>query len=346
MRVGNGFLSRLWLTTLLAKMLVFGLVQPAVAGSAVAFVALGDIPYLVKQKDGRTDDDVLKDDIAPLIRQRQDIPFVIHYGDIGREKDACADVWLERTRQFWATELVKPVFYTPGDNEWADCDREKVPHPTEKLERLEAVRKTLVQREKTILPEWRHESQPGQVENETWWRQGVRYATVHVVGSHNGRSPVRIGDPARAVASADARDAFNRLWLTRVFRQAKEADTQALVLAFQFDPFEPKQPDGAATLANCLADPDYHDFCRHLQSLAGLLDKPVLLVHGDSSAICLDQPFPQDEAPKVWRLNGPGDFKEIDAALVSIDAENSAAPFAVQGLLSGQAYPAVCDYRR
>jgi hypothetical protein len=67
-------------------------------------------------------------------------------------------------------------------------------------------------------------------------------------------------------------------------------------------------------------------------------------VHGDTNAYCFDQPFSQAIAPKIWRLNAPGDYKVIDASLISFDSTNANQPFKITGLLSGQAPPQVCDY--
>ncbi len=83
-----------------------------------------------------------------------------------------------------------------------------------------------------------------------------------------------------------------------------------------------------------------------MQTLAANLDKPVLLVHGDTNAYCFDQPFPVGKTPKLWRLNAPGDFKVIDASLISFDPSNSSKPFEVTGLLSGKEPPQICDYSR
>jgi hypothetical protein len=84
---------------------------------ALQFVAYGDMPYGAKAADDRTDTAVLTESIAPEIRRRADVPFVVHVGDTGRPSEACSDAWLTRLKQFWETELRKPVLFTPGDNE-------------------------------------------------------------------------------------------------------------------------------------------------------------------------------------------------------------------------------------
>ena len=311
--------------------------------AAISFAAYGDMPYMARLPDGRTDEQVLAQDIAPRIRQRDDIPFVIHLGDLGRPDVACTDSWLEKTRLFWENELIKPVFYTPGDNDWTDCDREKLVVRSKELERLDAVRRILFSQPKPLGSVWQYEEQASLPENQTWWHKGIRFVTQHIVSKDNGRKEVLLDDPQLAIRLADARDQQNQVWLDHAFEMAKNNDTVAVVVAIQFDPFGP--PDGRRdALARCLDKPAYKEFCLHLQSVASNLDKPVLLIHGDTNAYCLDQPFSINVAPKLWRLNAPGDYKVIDAALISFDMSSPAKPFSVHGLLSGKPAPQVCDY--
>ena len=53
-----------------------------------------------KQECDRSQEQVLIQDIAPKFRQREDIPFVIHLGDLGRPQDTCYDTWLEKNKTF------------------------------------------------------------------------------------------------------------------------------------------------------------------------------------------------------------------------------------------------------
>jgi len=309
----------------------------------VTFAAYGDIPYMVKLPDGRTDEDVLIQDIAPKMRQNDQIPFVIHLGDLGRPQDTCSDAWLEKTKTFWKNEIVKPVFYTPGDNDWTDCDREKLANPQSELERLDALRKIFFSEPKTLSPEWRYEAEKGFPENESWWYNGVQFVTEHFVSTDNGRSEILLDDPEKVIKLVDKRDKAGLDWLEQAFEKAKNSDTGAVVVATQLDPFGPAIAD-ETPFSRCLDNPAYKEFCLRLESLASKLDKPVLLVHGDTNAYCFDQPFPVEEAPKLWRLNAPGDYKYIDASLISFDPASSDQPFQVTGLLSGDAPPQVCDY--
>jgi hypothetical protein len=104
-----------------------------------------------------------------------------------------------------------------------------------------------------------------------------------------------------------------------------------VVVATQVDPF----------IEKCQGH--YADICESVQQLASNLPVPVLLVHGDTNGYCLDQPIA--DAPNLWRLNGVGDWKVIDADLVSFDPTNPRKPFTVRGLLSGLEPLSRCNYR-
>jgi hypothetical protein len=302
---------------------------PALAGTS-SFVAYGDMPYRVKMADGRTDEQVLTDDIAPKIRQRDDIAFVIHLGDLGRPEFACSDDWLEYTKAFWRNELRKPVFYTPGDNEWLDCDRETLAVRSKPAARLDAIRHIFFSEPKKLASGWRYEEQLGLPENETWWLGGIRFVSQNIVDEGNDQ-PV------------GARQLLNQLWLDHAFDLAETSDTVAVVVATQTDVFGESDP-AKPVLPGCT--PAYKDFCTHLQDLASALNKPVLLIYGDTNAYCLDQPFATRKATNLWRLNAPGDYQVIDAAVIAFDPSSAAQPFKVTSLLSGKPAPGVCDFSR
>ena len=348
----------------------------------LTFAAYGDIPYLIKLPDGRRDDEVLTKEIAPALRQRDDIPFIIHLGDLSKPEYACSDEWLQQTNNFWKQKLVKPVFYTPGDNDWADCDRKNLPVRQSELQRLQRLRDILFSSPKTVSPtwqleetqrilnkvpqlsqpeksldeirtvlamgpeqfaqEWRYESQAKQPENAIWWRDGVLFVTVHRISTDDGRSEILLDDPRKAIALVNQRDRLNQQWLDRAFKIAAKDDTKALVVATQLDPFTPAGKN-ETPLSHCLANPAYAGFCKQIESLSQGLGKPVLLLHGDTNAYCLDKPF--GNAKNIWHLNAPGDFKVVDAAIIKVVPDDPNQPFQITGLLSGTAPPALCDYR-
>lgn len=306
------------------------------------------MPYRYGLPDGRSDEDVLKREIAPRIKAMPDVPFVLHVGDVGRPVFACTDAWLHETLDFWRDDLAKPVFYTPGDNEWKDCDSpRKTERPVSALGRLEALRNLFFSpaRLAGYAPEWQVQQQTDQPENLTWRYRGVRYVTQHVIGKDNGRKDALRDDPVEAEHQAAQRDSRNRAWLDRAFDLAAHADTQVLVIALQYDLFGPPRGE-ESDLERCLSKPAYREFCQHLQAAAGRLGKPVLLVSGDTNPFCLRQPFSREVAPMLWHLNAPGDYKVIDAAVVDVEPDNRKHPFRVTTLLSGAQAPGECEYAR
>lgn len=312
------------------------------ARAAPSFVAYGDMPYRIKLADGRTDEEVLERQIAPSIASRPDVAFAIHVGDVGRPEFACNDAYLDATVAFWKLKVQKPVFYTPGDNEWLDCDREKVPNRSSELGRLDAVRRILSLRDNGAPAAWRARKQEGQPENASWIYAGARFATLHVVSKGNGREQVLLDDPWVASAKAVERESLNDAWLAKAFEQAKSEGASVVVLAMQYDMFGPERGNLSA-LARCMESAAHAPLCARMDELARDSGLPVLLIHGDTNAYCLERA--RGFSGNVWRLNAPGDYKRIDAAVVSW-AAGSARPFEVRGLLDAKPAPERCDYSR
>ncbi|TAN49658.1 MAG: hypothetical protein EPN21_11085 [Methylococcaceae bacterium] len=332
------------------------------AAPEFSFVAFGDM--YDKPASAYDIEKILYQDIAVQIRTKTEIPFAIDLGDIGRPENgsSCNDAALLKRKALWWNVMVKPVFYTPGDNDWTDCDRAKTMdengkiNPVSELYRLDQVRKWLTDTPQGIDKSWGYERQENFPENAIWRYRDVVFITLHIVGTFNGRdlNPARpetlIDDKATTARLADERDQANALWLRRAFTLAAEdGGVRAVVMAIQADPFEPYTGvnPGATLLEQCVAHPlgMYKAFCSDLGQLAGKLNKPVLLIHGDTSPYCLDRPAAV-AAPLLWRLNAPGDFNAFDAgaALVTVAAGDAARPFQAVGLLNGQPAPAECKF--
>ena len=123
-----------------------------------------------------------------------------------------------------------PVYYTPGDNEWVDCDRFDDPATGKKysdLDRLDIVRNLFFSDK---------DAAPGSLpENTSWVHNRVRFLTLHVTGTNNARDWV-VGDSLeQAAIAADARDAANTKHLKKVFSTASASKDVAIVIAMQAD---------------------------------------------------------------------------------------------------------------
>lgn len=311
---------------------------------SLRFAAYGDMPYNAAEQA------LLSGPAAERIRSDARIGFVISLGDLGRPEDACSDQWQEQQRQLWQSGFGKPVFHTPGDNDWTDCDRATLPAPSSELARLDALRRIHFSSPPQLDPEWQYRAQPGQPENAMWRQGGARFATLHVVGTMNGRTEVLLDDRQLAAGLADSRDTANRAWLAETFRTARAEGSRAVVIAMQADVFDPrsadlKKPAPANALERCFASSAFAWMCQALVAEAAGFDVPVLLVHGDTSQACIEPIVAGSGSPVFWRLNAWGDFvKPAELTIIDVDAADRDRPFRISGLDSGSAMPPRCEY--
>lgn len=300
----------------------------------VEFVVLGDLPY--------GDDQIRSLDFIGSKISEAGFPFVIHYGDLKAGDVPCDDALLGQRRKQLFGLVEGGLFYTPGDNDWTDCDRTSA-GDFDELERLDKLRDMFFSEDLPSKPEWRIERQdPEYPENARWVYGGLQFVTLHIVGSDNGRHEIEETDPPeRALDAVDARDQANLVWLDAAFDQAQDSDLAALIAVIHADPVEilhhAHRNRSCSQTERTVCNP-YLPFLQRLTERADQFGKPVLLVHGSTSNFCLDPGFGGWRAPKLWRLNGPGDFVVIDAAVVSFDADDR-NPFEVRSLLTQDAPP-------
>jgi hypothetical protein len=141
-----------------------------------------------------------------------------------------------------------------------------------------------------------------------WSYRNVAFAAIHHTSSNNGWVKNDLSRQAETAGRVRAmKQVLGELEQTTIQRKR-----EAVVVATQVDPFT-EQCKG-----------HYAEICESVRKLARNLPVPVLLVHGDTNAYCLDQPIA--DAPNLWRLNGVGDWKVIDADLVSFDPTNPRKP--------------------
>ncbi len=285
-------------------------------------------------------------DIARAIRDYNP-PVLIHLGDFKAGGEACTDSLLTARRNQIAGLHPLRTVYTPGDNDWTDCDRENMAIRFDELERLAFLHTLFYQGEGLTMTR----DIPGlirqddYVENVMWTVKELVFGTLHVPGTNNGRDEILLGDKGKALDEADRRDAFNEAWVDKLFETA--ASAPALVILFQADIY---RPDTSKHHRECTAEhrEECDGFKRirdYIERKAALYEKPVLIVHGDTNAYCFHQPA-EGLALNLWRLNAPGDYKLIDAAQITFDPGNTEAPFAVLTLMQRTALPKVCDYSR
>ena len=295
---------------------------PPAAGEAFEFVALGDMPY--------GPDTMVGPAYRHLIDQINDLapPFSIHVGDFKDGLAACSD---DEYRLQWQhfQRFASALVYTPGDNDWLDCNR----RGDDPLERLQALRERFfataqslgqrpiaLQRQSTLMPAFARYR-----ENARWAHRGVVFATFHTVGQTNGADA-----PLASVRDEVlAREAANAAWLRAAFEFARATQARALVVATQAESLrrsDPVNPHRQRILA------PFTSIAHTLLPLAEQAPFPVLLIHGDAHNYVTDQPFfnaAGQPISNLWRLQVFGEPR-MHAVRVRVNASGAAGtpPFA------------------
>ena len=304
-----------------------------VAADELRFMVFGDAPYTGTPGDV-TQRDVLEKTVAPAIR-KDESSFLIHLGDFKGSGESCTDDLIDE--RFEQLMNLRPgrVFYTPGDNEWTDCDRPKRKPRFSELERLDYLRSRIKSRPMKLPTGWDYATQPDFPENARWTQGNVIFATVHIVSTNNGREEILfVDDKKKALDLVDARDQANQTWLKAAFDAARESDSGAVVIATQADVAKRagSKPCSKSLRIRCDAFAAFRDqLSRHARGF----NKPVLLIHGDTHPFCLDKKFGRDKAPKLWRLNALGDYTGVDATVITVRLDDPEEPFAIMSLITG-----------
>ena len=252
----------------------------------------------------------------------QPLAFTVHDGDLKAGSGPCTDgLYTDALARF--NTLKAPAAFTPGDNDWTDCDRTP---GVSSAERLDFERKTLFSTRKSLGQNpMRQEVQPAPyVENRRWVEGRVVYATLNVQGSCNNLCDVA-PDPQEYAA----RNQANIDWLKQTFDAAKARNAAAVMVIFQADPgWDESDPTRAPTrdpktLVENDVDPKtgqpfpdgFHDFLVALRDETIAFGRPVAAVHGDSHYFRVDKPL-QDAAGRrvqnFTRVETFGDHAEND----------------------------------
>jgi hypothetical protein len=280
-------------------------------GAPFTFVALGDTAY-----NGERDYPVYRELIAAV--NDANPAFSIHIGDIWGA-GVCSDAHYALIKDFFAL-YTGPVVYTPGDNDWTDCRRRAMGgyDSTERLARLRTVffprPQSLGSQPMALVREGDVSPYKTFVENARWDRDGVLFATIHVVGSHNNFIPT----DTNALVEASTRMQANVSWLRDSFRIARVGEYRALVIAMHAEMFAEDHAEDSA----------FGTIVDELRLGAERFGKPVLLVHGDYHTFTVDRPFlvkrGEGDLPlyaNITRLQVFG-APEIGAVVVSVDPDS------------------------
>jgi len=210
---------------------------------AYAIGLWGDLPYSDEQAQVG-----VPNLIADMNRHR--LAFSVHDGDLkqGNGAPICDDALYTRSLNAF-NSLQAPAMFTPGDNDWTDCDRPNN-GGFNSLERLTHERQVLfqtsfsfgqrrlrqqVQTDPTCLGVANATSlqkvAAACVENRRWSVGGVTFTTLNIQGSCNnlcgdGADPEEFG----------ARNRANITWMEETFADALSRDSSAIMFISQADP--------------------------------------------------------------------------------------------------------------
>ena len=266
-------------------------------GSTYAIGLWGDLPYNAVQAAA------VPNLIADM--NSQELAFTAHDGDLKAGSTPCADSVYTQAQGYFAS-LDAPAAFTPGDNDWTDCDRGGY-DPLERLDKERAMffstpftlGRHKLRQEVQSTPDCLgqgHKPVPC-VENRRWTVRGVTYVTLNVQGSCNNLCDVG-PDPEEWAA----RNAADIAWLQETFDQATKRHSAAVMVIAQADPGWDLSDGTRAplrdpkTLAETDGSPDgFQQLLVTLRDEATAFKRPVVWVNGDSHYLRVDKPL-QDSA--------------------------------------------------
>ena len=209
---------------------------PPITPSSLKFVTIGDMPYNKSQVHSQNN-------LTRIINNSSQYPFVVHHGDFKPARKSPCTVIGDDIHFAWMRSVNVPVFYTPGDNEWTDCDRNRNSPVTSSLTRLTNIRTKFFNPVPHTIPAvWNASWQASMPENAMWSASDIVFVTIHTVGSNNGRKNGEpcasltiptCDDTAALISAADDRDRANLDWISAAFTRAVAEDSPALVIATQ-----------------------------------------------------------------------------------------------------------------
>lgn len=290
--------------------------------TATQFALVGDVPY----RDG----DIAKFDEVIREINASRMEFTVHTGDIKSGSSLCSDALLEaRFKQL--QQLKRPLVYTPGDNEWTDCHRPAAGgyEPLERLAKLRALffprpHLTTGKLPMRVRSQAEDPAHAEFVENVMFERNGVVFATVHVVGSQNGYAPWSgIGETEQSPRQDRIDEVERRIraavaWIDEAFDLAEKRGAAGVFLAMQANPAIEAQEGSSARLG-------FDEIVSKISERTVAFGRPVLVAHGDSHYYRYDKPLlaatQGDGQRRVEDFSRVENFGDADVHWVEIIAD-------------------------
>ena len=310
--------------TSLSKNMLLPLIVLAFGAHAEStrFIALGDMPYSLPK-------DLLRYERLIKAINTEKPAFSIFVGDTKSGDTPCSDEFMEKTTRYF-NSFDAPLIYSIGDNEWTDCHR-TLAGSYDPIERLERIRKTQfvdqnsfgkrrisLTRQADVMPQFAKF-----VENSLWVKGKFVFVSLHIPGSNNNyeRTPASTQEYLE-------RNTANLAWIEYAFQLAQKKNSAGIVFAFQADMFY--SPPGEVNSMNS----GFVDTLNQFRSFAEKTTLPILLIHGDSHRLKIDQPLLDSKRrvlENVYRLEVMG-ADEVQAVEVTVD-DSKSSPFSFRPLL-------------
>jgi hypothetical protein len=241
---------------------------------------------------------------------KQHLKFTVHDGDLkagngtpgSSTPTTCSDELYDQALEYFDS-LKAPAMFTPGDNDWTDCDR-PLNGGFSSRERLDHERQVFFSTPFSLGQRRMHQEVQATplclgvggpvpcVENRRWTVGRVTYATLNIQGSCNN-----LCDVAPDPAEWEARNHANIAWMRETFDEATARRSAAIMLISQANPGWDLSDATRAPLRNprTLAQTDqpdgFQEFLIALRDEVIAFRNPVAYVHGDSHYFRMDKPF-------------------------------------------------------
>lgn len=242
-----------------------------------SFGVFGDLPY----------NDAERAELPGLLAamEKEEIAFAVHVGDMKSSSTPCDDITLSDFRDTLAGSPF-PTVFVPGDNEWLDCDR-RSSGSFNTAERLDKLRSLFHSAPQSLganpFPVTRQGdtdfAHGAYMEHLRWTREPVTFLTLNIPGSDNNFGAAREPGSEFRHRMGAVRD-----WISSSFAEARKRKSAAVVL------FMHANPDFEALAAGSPAR-GYAELLSVLRSEVSDFEGQVLLIHGDTHVMRIDQPL-------------------------------------------------------
>jgi lambda repressor-like predicted transcriptional regulator len=289
------------------------------------FVALGDMPYSIPEDYPRYER------LIAAINQTNP-SFSIFIGDTKSGSTPCSDEYNLKVKSYF-NQFTSPLIYSIGDNEWTDCHR-PLAGSYDPIERLDKLRSTFFNTRKSFGKQQLELTRQSDVdpryqkfvENAYWVKNQFLFVSIHIPGSNNN-----FERDEQAKAEYFERNQANLEWIQNSFTLAQKMNYLGIIFCYQADMFY--TPTQAVN-----PDSGYRDTLQVLSKNAQAFKKPVLLIHGDSHRLILDQPLKtvdqKHTLENVLRLQVMG-AEQVQAVTIGVNPK-SEQPFTFTPILLRQ----------